>query len=79
MKLETHLTEFKLHLRMIVVWIRVVTCKKPSDTKISLGFLGSDNGKKMKIRHLFYILSLEREREGNFSLAKTWNFLSVRT
>jgi hypothetical protein len=46
MKLETHLTEFKLHLRMIVVWIRVVTCKKPSDTKISLGFLGSDNGKK---------------------------------
>jgi hypothetical protein len=62
MKLETHLTEFKLYLRMIVVWIRVVTCKKPSDTKISLGFLGSDNGKKNESK-IFILCLVFRERE----------------
>jgi hypothetical protein len=35
---------------MIVVRMTVITCKKPFDVKINLGFLGNDNGKKRRIK-----------------------------
>ena len=37
MKLGTHCIESKLLLRIIVILMTIVTYKKPSDTKISLG------------------------------------------
>jgi hypothetical protein len=37
MKLGTHYIESELLLRMIVIWMTIVTCKKPFNAKISLG------------------------------------------
>jgi hypothetical protein len=37
MKHETYCIEFELSLRMIIIWMKIVTYKKPSYTKISLG------------------------------------------
>jgi hypothetical protein len=44
---------------MIVVRMTVITCKKPFDAKINLGFLGNDNGKKKANKKiLIFFLSL---------------------